>query len=101
MILGTFIKQPSEVKDYDIDFAPWLSPLGDTLDEVLPFVECLTDPADTSLVCGPGDVRITTNYAKFWVSGGTAGNRYKLTARAYTVGGRIDESELIFVVRDY
>lgn len=101
MILETFTKQPREYKDYDIDYAPWLNPIGDTLDEVVPEVVCLTDPDDTSLVCTTDDVRITTTRAKFWVRGGTSGNRYKLTALATTVDGRIDESELIFVVRDY
>lgn len=102
MILETFIKQPREEKDYDIDYSPWLLPMGDTLDEVVPVsVECLTDPTDAALECGPDDVRITETLAKFWVRGGTHGQRYKLTALATTVGGRKDESELIFVVRDY
>ena len=101
MRLETFIKQPNEVKDYDIDYSPWLLPIGDTLDEVVPTVECLTDPDDTTLICGVNDVLTTTTRAKFWVRGGTAGNRYKLTALAYTVEGRVDESELIFVVKDF
>lgn len=101
MILATYTKQPREEKDYDIDYSPWLLPIGDTLDEVVPEVVCITDPSDTSLVCTLDDVRITTTYAKFWVRGGTSGNRYKLTATATTVEGRVDESELIFVVRDY
>lgn len=100
MILETFIKQPLEYKDYDIDYGPWLIPMGDTLDEVVVHsIVCETDPQDTSLVCEV--VRITETYSKFWVGGGTAGNRYKLTALAHTVGGRTDESELRFVVRDY
>lgn len=99
MILSTYTKQPAEVKDYDIDYAPWLLPLGDTLDDVTPTVECLTDPSDTSLVCR--EVLHTTVYAKFWIAGGTVGNRYKLTALASTVGGRVDENELIFVVKEY
>lgn len=101
MILETYIKQPREEKDYDVDYSPWLVPMGDTLDDVTPLVECITDPTDTSLECGPDDVRITETMAKFWVRGGVDGYRYKLTALAKTVGGRTDESELIFVVRDY
>lgn len=101
MRLATYTKQPREEKDYDIEYASWLLPLGDTLDEVVPIVECLTDPSDTSLVCTINDVLTTTTRAKFWVRGGTAGNRYKLTSLAYTVEGRVDESELIFVVKDF
>lgn len=99
MILQTFIKQPAEVKDYDVDFAPWLTPIGDTIDEVTVTIECMTDPTDTSLKCDL--IWYTVTYCKFWVSGGTAGKRYKLTALTSTVEGRVDESELIFVVRDY
>ena len=100
MILATYTKQPSEVKDYDIDYSPWLAPMGDTLEEVEePIITCLTDPTDTALVCN--SVLHTTQECKFWMSGGTAGQRYKLTVLAKTVGGRRDESELIFSIKDY
>lgn len=101
MILSTYTKQPSEIKDYDIDYGPWLLSMGDTLNEVTTpeTVECLTDPDDTSLKCT--QVLYSATAAKFWLSGGTAGNRYKLTARAETVEGRLDESELVFTIKEY
>lgn len=99
MILKTYTKQPLEIKDYDIDYAPWLLPMSDTLDAVDVTIVCIDDPTDTTLVCD--EVLHTTVVAKFWVRGGTAGRRYKLTANASTVGGRVDESELVFAVRDY
>lgn len=98
MILGRYEKQPAEVKDYDIDYADWLAPVTDTLDTAVAAVTCLTDPTDTSLVCNTVFVSPTT--AKFWMAGGTAGQKYKLTATATTTGGRVDESELIFTVKD-
>lgn len=98
MILEKFKKQPGELKDYDVDYAPWLTPMGDTLDEVLGTVECVTDPTDTALVLV--DVVSTETRAKFWIRGGTSGAKYKVTAKASTVGGRIDESELIFTVKE-
>lgn len=98
MILGTYEKQPGERKDYDIDFSPWL-PSGDTLDVVATTVTCITDPADTALVCEPIPP-MTTTTVKLWVRGGTAGARYKLTVRITTVIGRIDESELIFKIKE-
>ncbi|OWT55272.1 phage fiber-tail adaptor protein [Candidimonas nitroreducens] len=99
MILATYIKQPSEIKDYDVDYSPWLLPMDDTLDDVTADVVCTTDATDTSLVCS--SVERTTLRCKFWMSGGTNGNKYKLTIQATTVGGRLDESELVFSVKDY
>lgn len=100
MILETFEKQPAEIKDYDVDYSPWLLPMGDTLADIqTPVVTCLSDPDDTSLECFL--VLHTAMTSKFWMRGGTDGQRYKLTIQAETAGGRLDESELIFVVRDY
>ncbi len=99
-ILKTYTKQPDEVKDYDIDYAPWLSPVGDTLDEVMVSIACLTDPSDTSLVCRD-DPPMTATACKLWIKGGTDGQRYKVTIQVTTVAGRIDESELIFKIKDY
>lgn len=100
MRLATFTKQPSEDKDYDVDYSPWLDPMEDTLDDIpIPVITCLTDPDDTSLECY--DHGHTTHVAKFWVRGGTAGYRYKLTIQATTVIGRLDESELIFKIKEY
>lgn len=99
MILEKYIKQPNEVKDYDIDYSPWLTPMGDALDSVTGTVTCLTDPNDTQLQLD--SVLHTNSVGKFWMSGGTPGARYKLTAFAVTTGGRRDESELIFTLKDY
>lgn len=98
MILDKFSKQPFEVKDYDIDYAEWLSGMSDTLTTVTATVACVTDPADVALVVN--SIAVATYSAKFWVAGGTDGKKYKLTARATTAGGRIDESELIFSIKE-
>ena len=99
MILEKFIKQPGEAKDYDIDYSEWLMVIGDTVNTVAVTVECLNNPADTALVCDSTDVEPT--YVKFWVSGGTPGKKYKLTSLVTTVGGRTDESELIFTIKEF
>lgn len=96
MILKTFLKQPEEFKDYDISYVPWLTPIDDTLNEVDVFIECITDPLDTSLEFAYSE--ITATLFKLWLRGGTSGYAYKVTLRASTVGGRIDESELIFAI---
>lgn len=98
MILKAFMKQPNETKDYDIEYSPWLLPMDDSLNEVDVFVTCLDDPDDVSLVAS--DTAITTTRLKVWLSGGTDGYKYKVTFIVSTVGGRIDESELIFVIGD-
>lgn len=99
MILATFEKQPAEYKDYDIDYSPWLLSMDDELDDVEVRVDPLTDPTDTTLECD--NFAFTSVTGKFWVRGGTAGNRYKLTVLATTLGGRIDESELVFRIKEY
>lgn len=99
MILNTYEKQPAEVKDYDVDYTPWLLPMGDVLLSVDAAVTCITDPDDTSLECF--NVLHTSREAKFWIRGGTDGYRYKVEILAGTAGGRLDESELIFNVKDY
>lgn len=99
MILSKFEKQPFDVKDYDIDYTEWLATSGDTLDVVTTTVACLTDPSDTSLVVD--SVSITTTRAVLWISGGTHKAKYKVSVDAETVGGRHDEVELIFYVKDY
>lgn len=98
MILATYEKQPAEVKDYDVDYLPWLSPMGDTIDNITATVACITDPTDTSLVID--SVANTVSLAKLWISGGTDKRKYKVTITVTTVGGRTDQSELIFKVKD-
>lgn len=98
MKLETYDKQPREDKDYDIDYAEWLGPMGDTLDEAQTLVDCLTDADDTSMEVYGSDM--TVDRLKLWIRGGTHGARYKVTAIVTTVGGRTDESELIFKVKD-
>lgn len=99
MILETYEKQPAEIKDYDVDFTPWLLPMGDTLTNVDVEVTCITDPDDETLECF--EVQHTAREVKLWIRGGTDGNRYKVEILAGTAGGRLDESELIFIVKNY
>ena len=99
MILERFTKQPAEVKDYDVDYAEWLDPKSDSLDTAVAVVTCITDPTDTALVVNTVEVDLKS--VKLWVSGGTDKQRYKVTIQALTLGGRLDESELIFSIKDF
>lgn len=98
MILAKYEKQPLEVKDYDVDYTPWLTAISDTLASLATSVVCLTDATDTTLEVDSATV--TDDHVKVWISGGTDSEQYKLTLRVTTAGGRVDESELIFRVRD-
>lgn len=99
MILETFEKQPDEIKDYDIDYSDWLALINDTVNTIVSIdVVCLTDPSDTSLVCALSE--LMPSFIKLWMTGGTHGHKYKVTALVTTVGQRTDESELIFIVKN-
>lgn len=98
MILERFIKQSVDVKDYDVDYAPWLTPMADTLQNVTHTLSSLSNPADNSLVVD--SLEVSPLKVKVWISGGANTKKYKLTLRATTVGGRVDESELLFMVKD-
>lgn len=98
MILETYTKQPSEYKDYDIDYTVWLADPVDTLFDVTTSVECVSTPADTALTVQRVDM--TQQTVKLWVAGGTDSEKYKITVNATTSGGRIDQSELVFKIKE-
>ena len=98
-ILKKFIKQPIEEKDYDVSYEAWLTKMGDTILDVDVHVECLTDPDNVAMHIA--DTIFTYSKVKIWLKGGTDGNRYKVSIDLFTLGGRLDQSELIFTVRDY
>lgn len=99
MLLEKFIKQPAEVKDYNVDYSKWLTPISDAIASYTTAVTCPAFPADTSLTIN--SVVASSNGLKLWIGGGTSGRTYKITIRITTTGGRIDESELLFIVRDF
>ena len=98
MILKRLLKQPDELKDYDINFKPWLAPMADTLDDAEVFIEVLDSLDIPSLKLNRQ--LMTEDTLKLWLEGGTSGEVYKVTVKITTVEGRIDESELIFAVED-
>lgn len=73
-------QSPTDVLDYDVDFAQWLES-GDTV------------TAATATISGDGTIVIdsysnTTTAAKVWVSGGAAGDEATVQVVAETAGGR-------------
>lgn len=96
-ILEKYAKQPSEVQDYDVDFAPWLTGLADTISSFVVAAEAVGDVGtqpDVDAVAHIG------NRIKVWLSGGTDGAACKVTVRVTTVGGRVKEDEIIVKVKE-
>lgn len=93
MILGTFTKQPSEIQDYDIDFNEYLTSMGG--DSIVGHTVLATDgiTVQSSLV--------VSGVVKIFLSGGTTGGRYVVTARVTTNGGRVREGEIVIRVKEY
>jgi hypothetical protein len=91
--MKTFDKQPSERLDYDFDFTDFLAQRGgDTISQAS-IVSAPGINVDTSLI-------VEGRYVKMFVSGGTAGQTYKATCLAETVGGRIAELEMQIRVKE-
>lgn len=93
MNLGTFIKQPVDVADYDILYTDWLSE-GDQLVLANYLVEPNTDLAVNNL-------DIVGDRLKIWVAGGVSGASYKLTCTVTTLGGRVRQDEFKIKVKDF
>lgn len=81
-------KDPAAVKDYSVDWTPWLG--ADTIDEYTVTVQNgLVKESDSR---NGGVVTI-------WLSGGTPGKIYKVTVHVETAGERIDERTFEIEVR--
>lgn len=91
--LQTFDKQPSEVQDYDVDFSQWLAALADT-------AVSATVTADTGITINSFAVNTGYGLVKVWASGGTDGNKYKVTVRLTTSAGRLKEADITIRVRE-
>lgn len=93
MILETYTKQPNEIQDYDVDFNEYLASMGG-------------DTITNAAVIVPDGITLVThltidNVVKLFLSGGTDGERYVVTVRATTAGGRVREGEIAIRVKEY
>ena len=106
-ILGSYIKQPAEVADYDIDFSEYF-PSGDAISATggspsLPVgstVFVTTTEEFPSLVVGASYVIDSGLTFKQWISGGTSGVTYKVTVRVTSTAGRVKEVEFKIKCKD-
>ncbi len=89
--MATFKKDPDAVLDYVFDWAPYLTPIADTI-------------ASVTWVLSPGLTKIsqsnTTMTATAFIGGGTAGESLTLTCRIVTAGGRTDDRSVVLKIVD-
>lgn len=91
-ILNTFVKQPADYLDYDVEYEDFLSD-GDSVASGTATVSAAGLTVDPPLVVG------TT--LKLWVAGGTVGTTYKVDVTMTTAQGRIKQDELRFRIKEY
>lgn len=97
MMLIVWNKQPVEVKDYDILMGAFLKPSDDEIVKVTTSVRT-KDQESTALVVDGVDY--TKDEIKLWVSGGTTGCSYVVEVTVTTMLGRVDQSEITFIVKE-
>lgn len=93
MNFGTYLKQPADTLDYDLDYAEWLTS-GDTVASA----DVVAEPASDLVVEA---VFLSTPIVKLWLSGGVSGTSYKLTITITTNDGRIKQDEFKLKVKDF
>ena len=91
-VLATFIKQPADVQDYDIDFSRYLDAIEDTPASYIATADDGLNIDSSFMV----DKRV-----KVWISGGTSGTVYKITVTLTTLIGRTKQVEIKIKVKDY
>lgn len=94
-VLGIFPKQPGETRDYDIDFTKYLAARADTIVSHLIFVDDGITVEDSSVVVASG-----LTFVKVFLSGGTDGESYYVSAQVTTEGGRVIEGDIQIEVNE-
>lgn len=94
-ILAKFEKQPADIQDFDIDFTEWLTGMSDTA----PGPAGLTVEIESGLTLVAQ--QLLNGVVKVYVSGGTNGVTYKITATVTTAGGRVKQAEIKVKVKEF
>lgn len=101
-LLDRFIKQPADIKKYQIDYSEWLA-TGETVTSVVTAVTLLNpatgDVGEPTMTIGTTQIVGGTVF-EYYVSLGTDGKRYKVTFQASTSDSQTVESEIEFKVTD-
>jgi hypothetical protein len=96
MRLGKFVKTPSEVKRYSVEYSDWLD-TGEYLQSVVFGVP--TAPGDP-LVAIANTIESSATRLTFFISGGAAGASYEVSVKTTTTGGQVKEDTILFTVRE-
>jgi hypothetical protein len=91
MKLGTVTQQPAERLSYTIDYSQFLTD-GDNVQTATAAASPVGLTVDTVSVLDPR--------VRFFVEGGTTGERYKVTINVETADGRQLQDELIFKIKE-
>ena len=101
-LLDRFLKQPDEIKKYQIDYSEWLN-TGETIIAVSTDVVILNpasrDVGEPTLTVGTNLI-LNGNLFEYYLSLGTHNKKYKITFLADTSDSQRVESEIEFKVRD-
>ena len=90
-IYGKFEKQPGETLDYDILLADWFSNRTDSIQSYVVTVPTgITKASDT----------VSGTTIRVLLSGGTVGEKYKITTTVTTTTGVIKEVDFVVSVKE-
>jgi hypothetical protein len=87
---STFRHDPEAVLDYSTSWSSWLDD-GETISSYT-----VTVPAGLTLASDSEDAGVVTA----WISGGTAGENYRVEYKITTSAGRTDERSITISVRE-
>lgn len=92
MSIKKFVKDPSAILDYTLNWTDWLKDDNDTISEA-------------SVPSPPSGITIqsiahTTTTTTVWIAGGTAGTSYDISIRIHTAGNRQDERTITISCKD-
>lgn len=100
-----WFKDPDETLDFRFDWAPLVNGTGDSnwLDQTTSPVEMIssqTTTADTGLTVDNSGITNNNTTVTVILSGGTAGNKYKVTNRITTSNSQVAERTAIVYIAD-
>lgn len=89
--MTTFIKDPDARLDYTRDWSDWLALVDDTIESS----EWIVPEGITG-----NDMSHTDTSTTIWLQGGATGQKYDVTNRIVTAGGRTDDRTFTVQIRE-